>query len=99
MAAKKSLRHYLKALTPSYWMRNQPTSRPWDDELNRLMDAGEPFTDIGEFRAMIGRHEVWTKNHPYASFTLQPRDIGCSRSTVARAIEWLDYCDANKGRL
>lgn len=95
---KKSLRHYLKALSPAYWVRNQSTSPAWDAELNRLIDAGEPFTEIGQCRATIGGHKVWVASHPHASFTLEPRDIGVSRSTVARAVEWLDWCDVNKGK-
>ena len=94
----KPLRHYLKALSPSYWVRNQRTSPAWDAELNRLIDAGERFTKISQFRATIGGHSVWISSHPYASFTLEPRDIGVSRSTVARAVEWLDWCDTNKDK-
>ena len=95
---RKSLRHYLAAFKPSFWIRTKRTSRAWDRRLNALLDAGIPFTDIGCYTARIGDYKVWIENHPYASFTLYgdgKSDIGVSRSTVARAREWLEICAVN----
>ena len=92
---KKSFRHYLSVLNPKCWIRNHSTNFDWDTRLNELLDAGLPFTCISERTAKIWGYEVWIQNHPYASFKLKSTgadDIGVSRSTAARAKEWLDRC-------
>jgi len=72
---------------PSYWLQFDTYSSVWDQELTRLLDDPDTAWGVRDagFRIRIGGHEVWTANHPYGSFRLEPIEVRPSRYTTYRA--------------
>ena len=70
-------------LTPSMWLRNHTTDQALDEWFRECLSEGVYFTHIGRHTAKLKGVEIWTANHPYASFTVD--GIGLpSRLTVYR---------------
>ncbi len=90
LTANRRLINWVRSFHPRYWIRNYATSQGLADEINRLLDSGVEFTEIGVHRANLGHLNLWIQNHPYASFERH----GCmpDRRTVIRASDALDRC-------
>jgi hypothetical protein len=72
-------------IRPEYWLQNDALSVDWDQELNWLLDHGYHFVQERPCVALLGPYEVWTQNHPYASFTF--KDLRPTRRTIRRAYQ------------
>ena len=56
----------LSALHPACWM-DYKYDPVWDAELWDLLVNGQIKFVSDEYTALVGEHEVWIANHPYAS--------------------------------
>jgi len=65
---RRKLTDWFAILNPSCWGRVGSYSKPWDEELNRLLDLHH-FKAKDKYVASLGDAEIWIGNHPYSSFT------------------------------
>jgi hypothetical protein len=104
------LDNILKVLTtPRCWIRNDPTSKAWDKELNKLLDTNNII--LGSYRGesdsyytlLVGDVEVWVSNFPYAYGSKHRAGLAeaklPSRATVFRLREAEMAARANKQKL
>lgn len=85
---------------PAYWIMNYPYSKYHDEALNYLLDRYD-FTEINNYTALLGEHEIWIENHPYASMVIE--NFPCfenrsrpSRLTIHRAARKINAIKKNK---
>lgn len=64
-------------------INNKNYSAAWDKELWDLLVNGQ-IKFVGQYAALIGEHEVWIANYPYAS--------GCIQQVTATGIRLVDQC-------
>jgi hypothetical protein len=77
----------LSALHPACWM-DYSYDPEWDKELWDLLVAGQIKFADDHYTALVGEHEVWIANHPYASgrqCKVLEADLGNSRPQCSRA--------------
>lgn len=58
---------FLRTLNPSMWVMIHAYSAEYDAALLALMEKHR-FRDLRSHTVMLGEHELWIANHPYASF-------------------------------
>jgi len=86
-----------------FWMTNYEYSSGWDDEINKLMSEfkfstydyntnqslpGDIWFGSGDhYTSYLNDVEIWTSNHPHASFTIKKdgHTYRPSRLTILRA--------------
>ncbi len=60
----KSLQFIFK---PKYWLTQYPYCARLDKEINRLLDEGVKFTNIGWYTADLGHLEdIWISGYPFS---------------------------------
>lgn len=83
------IKAWLFAFThPNYWIMLNTYSKPWDDELNRLLEAGTRFSDFTKYDANFGPYNLWIVNIPYSAFALRT-SFRPRRITVHRMVKRL----------
>jgi len=83
--------YWLKALaTPHCWLQNEHYSSVWNRELQELLGR-HYFLNIEKHTATLGGVEIWTANHPYASFRPYGKlpDVRPSRRVILYACDKL----------
>lgn len=93
----KILKNIKFIFMPNYWLMNNPYSKPWDIELNYLMEKYDPEIlgydglPVGKTKAAIsdceiklGQYHIWIANYPYAYATIKYNviDVRPSRQTI-----------------
>lgn len=56
-------------INPAYWVRHTSISYNWDAIIRNLIENDVPVQYVDSCTVKIGDFEVWTANHPYASFS------------------------------
>jgi hypothetical protein len=63
-----SIRYKLQAMTPRYWLANEPVNSIWDKKLNEwLDDPNATIERYDKYCAIVNKKVlVWIENYPYA---------------------------------
>lgn len=68
---------------PRFWLRLFPVDHEWSDELEALLDMGEPARTLTPWRAQIGKLFLWKATFPYA-FGQKVSDTGAYILAIPR---------------